>query len=99
GVIGVAGQDAPIHRRLVRHYELPSETGILVLSTEENSPARRAGLLEGDVIVSFNGETVAGIDDLHRILTQQSDHHATLRVLRRTEMLDLEITPEERKSE
>jgi S1-C subfamily serine protease len=97
GVIGVAGQDAPILRRLVRYYELPSETGVLVLSTEENSPARHAGLMEGDVIVSFNGETVSGIDDLHRILTQQIDHHATLRVLRRTEMLDMEITPEERR--
>ena len=99
GVIGVAGQDATIHRRLVRYYELPAETGLLVLSTEESSPARRAGLIEGDVIVSFNGEAVSGIDDLHRILTQQIDHHATVRVLRRTEMLDMEITPEERRSE
>jgi len=99
GVIGVAGQDAPIHRRLVRYYELPAETGVLVLSTEENSPAKRAGLQEGDVIVSFSGETVASIDDLHRILTQEIDHKATIRVLRRTEMRDLEIVPQERNSE
>lgn len=99
GVIGVAGQDAPIHRRLVRYYELPAEMGVLVLSTEENSPARRAGLQEGDVIVAFHGQPIAGIDDLHRILTQEIGHQTSMRVLRRTEMLDLEITPEERKSE
>src|SRR5689334_1069566 len=59
--IGVAGQNVPLHRRLIRFYQLAKESGILVVSVEPNSPAQRAGLREGDVIVAFNGQTTAGI--------------------------------------
>src|SRR5947208_7621226 len=44
--IGVAGQNVPIHRRIVRYYNLPRETGVLVVSIEKSSPAERAGLRE-----------------------------------------------------
>src|SRR5947208_2996202 len=67
--IGVSAQTAPIHRRLVRYYDLPQETGVVVLGTEPNSPAQRAGLREGDIIVALEGQPVAGVDDLHRLLT------------------------------
>src|SRR6266550_8298253 len=42
--IGVAGQDVPIHRRLVRHHNLPRTTGVLVASVEKRSPGEKAGL-------------------------------------------------------
>src|SRR3984957_14969110 len=48
--IGVSAQTVPVHRRVVRFYDLPKETGALVLSVEESSPAQRAKLREGDVI-------------------------------------------------
>src|SRR5438034_9723920 len=64
--IGVAGQDVPLHRRLVRHHSLPRDTGILVAGIEKDSPAQRAGLEEGDLLVAFDGQPVAGIDELHR---------------------------------
>src|SRR5580704_3695494 len=66
--IGVAGQDVPIHRRIVRFYNLPRETGVLVVSVENESPAVKAGLRDGDVIVAFNGEPVANIHELHKLL-------------------------------
>jgi len=47
--IGVGGQNVVLHRRLTRFYRLPVESGILVVSIEDNSPAKRAGLVEGDV--------------------------------------------------
>ena len=69
--IGVAGQNVPLHRRVVRYHELSVETGIFVVSVEPDSPAARAGVREGDVIVGFGDKPIAGIDDLHRLLTEE----------------------------
>jgi S1-C subfamily serine protease len=94
--IGVAGQNVPLLRRVVRFYELPVESGILVVSIDDRSPAERAGLREGDVIVSYAGHGVAGIDELHRLLTDERvGERAPLVVIRRTEKLALEIVPQE----
>jgi S1-C subfamily serine protease len=65
---------------------------------EENSPAKRAGLSEGDIIVGFDGQPVAGIDDLHRMLTEERvGVKTTLMIMRQTEKLNLNIIPEESK--
>jgi S1-C subfamily serine protease len=64
---------------------------------ERGGPAERAGLREGDLIVGLGDEVVAGIDDLHRLLTGHTAvQPARLRVIRLTESLELEIRPEER---
>lgn len=94
--IGLAGQNVPLPRRIVRYYNLAVESGIMVVSHEENSPARRAGLREGDVIVGFDGRAVAGIDELHKLLTDERIGRRTpLVVIRRTERLTLEVVPAE----
>src|SRR5256714_6931997 len=94
--IGLAGQNVPLPRRIVRFYNLAVESGILVVSFEKESPARKGGLEEGDIIVGFNGKPIEGIDDLHRLLTEERVGHRTeLVVIRRTEKLSLEVVPEE----
>lgn len=94
--IGVGGQNVPLHRRIVRFYNLNAETGVLVVAVEKISPAERAGLLEGDIVLEANGNPVAGIDDLHRLLTADRAGTAMkLTVLRKTEKIDLYIIPEE----
>jgi S1-C subfamily serine protease len=96
--IGVSAQTVPIHRRVVRFYDLAKGTGALVLSVEENSPARRAGLRDGDIIVALEGKAVAGVDDLHRLLTDvRMGVSCSLTVLRHTEKLELKAVPEESK--
>src|SRR5258708_34169760 len=98
--IGVSAQTVPVHRRIVRFYDLPKETGVVVLSLESGSPARRAGLREGDVIVALEGRPIAGVDDLHRVLTDvRVGVSCSLTVLRHTEKLELRVVPEEAKSE
>ncbi len=95
-VIGVGGQDTPLRRQLVRYHNLTVESGILVVSIEPNSPAQRAGLREGDVIVGFGDQTVGGIDALHRLLThEQVGQRSPLTILRRNEKLAVSIVPEE----
>ncbi len=97
--IGVAGQVVPLHRRLTRHYNLPIETGVFVVSIEPDSPALKAGLQEGDLIVGYDDQPIAGIDDLHRQLTEQRvGVKSMLTVIRRSERLTLDITPEDSQS-
>jgi S1-C subfamily serine protease len=94
--IGVSAQTVPIHRRVVRFYGLARETGVVVVGIEDRSPARTAGLREGDVIVALEGKPLAGVDDLHRLLTDaQVGARCTLTVIRHTERLSLPILPEE----
>src|SRR6202795_925732 len=94
--IGVSAQTVPIHRRVVRFYSLARETGVVVVGIEDRSPARTAGLREGDMIVALDDKPVAGVDDLHRLLTDaQVGARCALTVIRHTERLILPIFPEE----
>ena len=94
--IGVAGQNVPIHRRIVRFYTLPLETAVLVVSVEKNSPAERAGLREGDLIVAFDNQVIGSVHDLHKILVgDRIGATATLTIIRHTDKLDLPIFPAE----
>jgi S1-C subfamily serine protease len=94
--IGVAGQNVPLHRRVIRFYNLPLESGVLVVSVEKNSPAERAGLREGDLIVAFNGQPIGSVHDLHKILVgEQIGVSAGLTIIRHTEKMELPILPAE----
>ncbi len=65
---------------------------------EDASPAKRAGLREGDVIVALEGQSVAGVDDLHRLLTEvRVGVSCTLTVVRHTDKLEIKVIPEETK--
>jgi S1-C subfamily serine protease len=92
--IGVVAQNTPLHRRVVRFHDLQLETGVVVLSVENDSPAQKTGVREGDVIIALNNKPVAGIDDLHRLLSDAPAHVQTaLVLLRRTERLTLPLVP------
>ncbi len=94
--IGLVGQTVPLPRRLVRFHGLTQESGIVVISVENGSPSEHAGLRPGDLIVAFEGKPVAGIDDLHRLLTDaQVAVRSKLTVIRYSDKLSLDIVPVE----
>jgi S1-C subfamily serine protease len=94
--IGVAGQSVPVPRRLARAHGLATGAGVLVTGVEPESPAARAGVRDGDLIVAFDARPVSGVDDLHRSLTEAAVGRVTpVAVLRRGEWLDLQVVPEE----
>ena len=94
--LGVAGQDTVIPRRLVRAHQLSHERGITVTAVSEGSAAAEAELRPGDVIVEFAGEPVRGVDDLHRLLTEERiGQLVAIKILRRGEVRRVLVTPRE----
>jgi S1-C subfamily serine protease len=92
--IGVQAQTAGVNLTIARHHNLAHATGALVLGAEPGSPAERAGLLEGDVIVALEGTPVEGVDVLHRLLNEARIGVATeLVVLRGSRRLNLTVVP------
>ena len=92
--LGVGGQTVPLRRRLAKFYDLTETHAVQVISVDKGSPAEKAGLLLGDLIVAYDGRAVATVDDLHRILTEDTiGRRAVLGVIRLTDKLEFEITP------
>ncbi len=94
--IGVAGQNVPLPRRVVRFHELPRETAVRVQSTAPDGAARAAGLHSGDIIVAADGVPIADIDELHRLMTEERvGLPMPITVLRLSQKLDVVVTPRE----
>jgi S1-C subfamily serine protease len=94
--LGMHGQTAPIHPRIGRHLGLKTPQGVLVLNVESGSPAAKAGLREGDLLVGFKNRAVISLEDLQRLLAgSEIGVKSTLAIVRHTFRLDLEVVPEE----
>ena len=95
--IGVAGQTTPVPRAVARANQLAVTAGVLVVSVEAGGAATAAGLREGDVVLAFAEEPVTGVDDLHRLLTDQRiGIPAVMTILRRGARRTVTIVPRER---
>ena len=94
--LGVAGQNVTIPRFIARAQQLATENGVLVIGVEKQSPAERAGILDGDVILTLDGTAVRSVDDLHKLLTDTRIGAACrIGLLRRTEKIELRVIPGE----
>jgi S1-C subfamily serine protease len=94
--IGIAGQNTPIPRAVARANQVAVSSGVLVASIEPGSPAERAGLREGDVVIAFAGEPVTGIDDLQRLLIEERiGVPAPLVLLRHHQRRQVTVVPSE----
>jgi S1-C subfamily serine protease len=94
--IGVAGQNVPLLRKLIHHHRLTQETGVLVASFEPESPASRAGLLEGDILLALDGIPTPAVDALHKLLTgDRVGERAIVTFLRGVELRRHAIIPDE----
>lgn len=92
GYLGIAGADLKLPRYLVRILELDDPRGIVVHSVEPGSPAARAGVQEGDVLIEIGERRTAGIDALHRVLTElRLGVPTAVELLRKNERLRLSV--------
>jgi S1-C subfamily serine protease len=95
-VIGVSGQTVPLLRKLVRHYRIAAETGVLVAGIEANSPAASARFETGDIIVGLDSVPTPSVDALQALLT--ADRIGTpvkVSLLRNFQQIELPVTPRE----
>jgi S1-C subfamily serine protease len=94
--IGVAGQTVPLPRQVVRFHRLPTDSGIFVVQVEPGSPAERGGIVSGDIVIGFDGQQTAAIDDLLRLLTaERVGMTSMVDLIRGTERLTRSIVPNE----
>jgi len=94
--VGIAGQTVPLPRQVVRFHRLKTESGIFVVQVEPGSPSERGGIQSGDIVIGFDDQPTAGIDDLLRLLTaERVGTTAMVDLLRGTERLRRSIVPSE----
>jgi S1-C subfamily serine protease len=89
--LGLGAQARPVRRQAQHHYKLAA-TVVQVISVEKNGPAHKAGIAEGDILLALNGENVATVDDVHRLLAgTPAGSSAVLTVLRDNERRELTV--------
>jgi len=99
GYIGISGQTINISRRVIRYFELSNEKAVLITSVEKDSPAYRADLHDGDIIIAFDGQKVESVDQLQKIMTEVTIGEAyKMTLIRRAKMFDASVKPIEQKS-
>jgi len=97
--VGVSAQTVPVPRRFSQEFGLENRFGALVIGIEPHSPAAAAGLNTQDIVVKLGGESVAGVDDLVRLLDGgRVDQPVAMTVLRFGKLVELTVRPIERPS-
>lgn len=94
--LGITAQNRPLNRRLVRFHHLQNNYGVEVVGYDPDGPAGKAGIREGDLIVSLNGQRSESVDDIHRILAELAEGNSVpVVVIRGQEQLAITLTPVE----
>jgi serine protease Do len=61
----------------------------------QDGPADRAGLAKGDVVLTFAGGVISGVDDMHRLLTgERANTEVPIEILRAGQLLTVIVVPE-----
>ncbi len=94
--LGIVTEAIQLPEEIMKQEKLDQETGLIVVHVVPESPARRGGLLMGDVILSLNDHPAASLPDLHRLLDEEViGRPVRLQVLRSEKITSLNITPAE----
>jgi S1-C subfamily serine protease len=92
--LGLMLQEVPMNPKIKQHYNLTNKKALFITKIEENSPASRSQLQEGDMIIQFNGKTINSTHELFRELSRKDIlTMIDVAVIRRTELLKFSIAP------
>ena len=94
GYLGIVANTVAIPEEIAEQAGLEQETGVMIFSVEPGSPARKAGLTMGDVLVKFNGKSVTEFYDLPRLLDEDVIGKETkITIIRRESLIETAIIP------
>jgi S1-C subfamily serine protease len=95
--LGVVTDEISLPREVGAQLEPSQEDGLMVLSVEKDTPAKKAGLLLGDIIIGFDDQSIANIHDLRRQLLNQDviGKSVKLAIIRGEKKSEFTITPRE----
>ena len=92
--LGIVSNPVQLPEQTTKLPNVKQEYGLVVLSVEPGSPADKAGLMLGDVLLGFGDSTIASYRDLTSQLTQNAVAKPTkLRILRAGKLEELTVTP------
>lgn len=94
--LGIVTEAIQLPEEIVKDGKLEQETGLMVVNVVPDSPARKGGLLMGDVILSLNKQPISSLQDLHQLLDEEViSKPVSVQVLRSEKTSTLSITPSE----
>jgi S1-C subfamily serine protease len=98
--LGLMVNEIEINPRIRNYYKLNSKKGIMITGLEKSSPASRAKLKEGDIIIEFNGKSLSSSGELtrHLIGNDLICKQTKMKIIRQTKMLEMDILPVQRKA-
>ncbi len=98
--LGLMVNEIEINPRIKNYYKLNSKKGIMITGLEKSSPASRANLREGDIIIEFNGRSLSSSGELtkHLIGSDLICKPTKMKIIRQAKILELDILPVQRKA-
>ena len=90
---------SPLTKQLADYFGIADGKGLLVNNVRENSPASRAGLKAGDIIVEVDGKAVSGDFDLIRAINDKKEGDVSLTIIRDRNRQTINVTPEAMKGD
>jgi serine protease Do len=94
--LGISTDPVTIPRRLATELKIDQDEGLMIFEVEPDSPAKKAGLVVGDIIMKFGKSTITGHSDLYRQLTKDViETPVEISILRAERLVTLTITPNE----
>ncbi len=88
---GVAARAESLPPGVAKQHE--QQRAVRVLGVGGDTPAERAGLLQGDLLLALESQRLASVDDLQRVAVLSAKSALTLRVLRGSSPREVEIRP------
>lgn len=84
-----------LNKDIIQHLNLPINEGLLITYVVDNSPAKKAGLMEGDVIFSIGDQKIDTIEKVAEIGTSLSTKNSiNVRIFRKNKFMDIDLKPE-----